>query len=213
VAVPEAVTTWKGRACARPSAGGSGRLALLALATLAVLVLSLLLSAGRAAAATWTGGQTASYTVRVDDGPAYRVTVKVPIGLTIRVQRDPPAMGSQLELAVMTGHCFSGHPADAHLDGDTVDEAVREVPIGLDRFSDAGRGAGRVRWAEFEGTSLGEKSYELYAIHPRVATKDFFGKQYYGFHATTFCMSRETARELVSTVRITPLKRGGRGLG
>jgi hypothetical protein len=182
-----------------------GRLAPLALA---MLVLSLLLSAGPAAAATWTGGQTASYTVRVDHGPAYRVSVKVPIGLTIRVQRDPAAWGSRLELAFMTAHCFSGHPADAYLDGDTVDEALRRVPIGLERFSDAGRGAGRVRWTEFEGTSLGDKSYELYAIHPCVATDGFFGKQYYGFHATTFCMSRATARELVSTVRITPLKRG-----
>jgi hypothetical protein len=177
-------------------------------AALAAAVLSLLVCAGPAGAATWTGGQTAAYTVRVDHGPAYRVRVEVPMGLRIRVRRDPAAPGGPLELAVMTGDCFSGHPADAHLDGDTLDEALHEVPFGLDRFSDAGRGAGHVRWAEFEGTSLGEKSYELYAIDPRVATEDFFGKQYYGFHATTFCMSRETARELVRTVRITPLRRG-----
>ena len=153
------------------------------------------------------GRPSAAYTIRVDHGPAYRVAVKVPTGLTMRVQHDPPGSDGGLEVAFITAHCFSGHPADAHLDGDTVDEAVHEVPFGLDRFSDAGRGTGRVRSAEFEGTSLGEKSYEFYAIHPRVAKADFFGKQYYGFHATTFCMSRETARELVRTVRITPLKR------
>ena len=113
------------------------RLTVLRLATLTLLGLSLVACVSPAGATEWTGGQTASYTVRVPHGPSYRVTLPVPSGLTVETNREG--------LAVTTdAGCFTWTPQRASLRGRTFERALRYQE---GRRTATGRGTGRVRWA------------------------------------------------------------------
>src|SRR5256885_14411083 len=129
------------------------------LATLAVLMLSLSICAGPAAAKTWTNGQTASYTVRVPDGPAYRVSG--------RHEQDRRLLDRRGRCAPRRRQLRAGAPRRAGLRG----QAERD-----------GAGNRSVRWVEFASTSsLGHKRYGLFALDPRLVRAAGTVNQYYGF--------------------------------
>src|SRR4051794_5637064 len=171
----------------------------LRLALPAALMLSLLVGVGPAAAKKWTSGQTASYVVRAADGPAYRVTFKVPRGLAVEIES-----GSELNVIGRKGSCLADTVGDAHLSGGTFAQALRHPGDHGDRVTRTGPGTGHVRWVEAQTTSLGKKSYELLALDPRLVKPGAARNDYYGFVVSDACVSRQRATDLVRSVVITP---------